>query len=225
MTGRDESGESKGVLSMDERVKRMAEGRARAKRLREEEDARLEQEEIEEKERLERERIAAEEKKAEMKRREQLARAELNRFELHYNMLMALLTEMREFAKRKQDGPVTPMKIEMISRRLDELREILKNEEIFPFLETLDGDRVPCNSDVVLILAQYEVAMESHARGRYDWKPTSKSQRNWSIAKSFLDKFAASIPPVEIGKAGELDDLLNDRKFVDLLKDLSDPSE
>lgn len=198
MTGHDESGESKGSLSKDERVKRMAEGRTRAKRLREEEDARLE-----------RERIAAEEEKAEMKRREKLALAELSRFELHYDMLMALLTEMREFAKRKQDGPVTPMKIEMISRRLDELREILKDEEIFPFLEKLDGDRVPCNSDVVLILAQYEVAMESHARGRYVWKPKGKDQGSWSLAKNFLDKLAPSTPPAESSKAGELDDLLN----------------
>lgn len=225
MTGHDESGESKVPPSKDERVKRMAEGRARAKRLREEEEARLEQEEIEEEKRLERERIAVEEEKAEMKRREKLALAELSRFELHYNMLMALLTEMREFAKRKQDGPVTPMKIEMISSRLDELREILKDEEIFPFLEKLDGDRVPCNSDVVLILAQYEVAMETHARGRYVWKPIGKGQRSWSTAKSFLDKFAPSTPPAESGKAGELDELLNDTNLDELLKNLSDSNK
>jgi hypothetical protein len=117
------------------------------------------------------------------------------------------------------------MKIEMISRRLDELREILKDEEIFPFLEKLDGDRVPCNSDVVLILAQYEVAMESHARGRYVWKPMGKSQRRWSIAKSFLDKLAPSTPPAESGKAVELDDLLDGPKLDELLKNLSDPNE
>lgn len=222
---RDESGESKVPLSKDELVKRMAEGRARAKRLREEEEARLEQEEIEEEKRLEREHIAAEEEKAEMKRRETLALAELSRFKLHYDMLMALLTEMREFAKRKQDGPVTPMKIEMISRRLDELREILKDEEIFPFLERLDGDRIPCNSDVVLLLAQYEVAMESHARGRYVWKPIGKGQRSWSIAKSFLNKFATSTPPAESGKARELDDLLSDPGVDELLKNLSGPNE
>jgi hypothetical protein len=218
VTGHDESGESKEPLSSDERVKRRAEGRVRAKRLREEE-------EIEEKERVVRERIAAEEEKAEMERRKKLALAELSRFELHYDMLMALLTEMREFAKRKQDGPVTPMKIEMISRRLDELREILKDEVIFPFLEKLDGDRVPCNSDVVLILAQYEVAMESHARGRYVWKPLGKSQRSWSIAKSFLDNFAPLTPPAESGKAGDFDDLLNGPNLDELLKSLPDPYE
>jgi hypothetical protein len=218
VTGHDESGESMEPLSTDERVKRMAQGRARAKQLRE-------QEEIEEEKRLERKRIAAEEEKAEMKRRETLALAELSRFELHYDMLMALLTEMREFAKRKQDGPVTPMKIEMISRRLDELREILKDEEIFPFLENLDGDRVPCNSDVVLILAQYEVAMESHARGRYAWSPKGKSQRNWSIAKGFLDKFASSTPPAEGGKAGELHDIFAGPNFGDILNNLFDPNE
>jgi hypothetical protein len=214
MTGYDESGESKEPLSKDERIKRMAEGRARAKRLREEEEARLEQEEIEKEKRLE-----------QMKRREKLALAELSRFELHYDMLMALLTEMREFAKRKQDVPVTPMKIEMISRRLDELREILKDEAIFPFLENLDGDRVPCNSDVVMILAQYEVAMENHARGRYVSKPIGKGQRSWSIAKGFLDKFAPSTPPAESSRAGELDDLLNNPSLDELLKNLADQSE
>lgn len=224
MTGHDESGEPKEPLSKEELVKRMAEGRAKAKRLREEDEARLEQEEMEEEERLERERIAAEEKKAEMKRREELVLAKLSRFELHYDMLMALLTEMREFAKRKQDGPVTPMKIEMISRRLDELREILKDEEIFPFLEKLDSDRVPCNSDVVLILAQYEVAMESHARGRYTWKPMGKSQRRWSIAKSFLDKFAPSTLLAESGKTGELSDSFN-LNLDELFKNLPDSDE
>jgi hypothetical protein len=209
VTGHDESGESKELLSKDERLKRMSEGRARAKRSREEEE-----------ERLERERVAAEEEKAEMKRREKLALAELSRFELHYDMLMALLTEMREFAKRKQDGPVTPMKIEMISRRLDELREILKDEEIFPFLEKLDSDRVPCNSDVVLILAQYEVAMESHARERYVWKPKGKNQRSWSIARSLLDKLSSSTPPAESSKAGKLDDPpnLNYSNFDDFFR-------
>jgi hypothetical protein len=184
---------------MDDRLKRMAEGKERAKKQREEEAARLERvrgEEAdrlerkreEEAARLERERIAAEEKRAEMERRMTIAQAALDRFQLHYDMLMALLTEMREFAKRKQDGIITPVKVEMINRRLDELREILKDEEIFPFLEKLDMDRLPSNSDVVLVLGQYAVAMESHARGRYVDKPKGLNQKIWTVASSFLEQ-------------------------------------
>jgi hypothetical protein len=76
-------------------------------------------------------------------------------FEIVSPLLTSTLYEMREFSKKKQDGVLNTLKVKMINRLLDSSLKILKNEDSIVFLEKLDEDTLPQNSDVVLILSQF----------------------------------------------------------------------
>jgi hypothetical protein len=58
------------------------------------------------------------------------------------------------------------MKMMMANRVLAPIKEILKNEPSYGFLDILNEDDMPTNSDLVLIISQYEKAM-SNFREKY----------------------------------------------------------
>lgn len=80
-----------------------------------------------------------------------------------YNLLIDMLKSQRKefdlLSKKKADGQLNPMKIKMANRVLEPLKELFKNEESYKFLDILDEDEIPTNSDVVLIISQYETAI------------------------------------------------------------------
>lgn len=80
-------------------------------------------------------------------------------FDRLYPMITAILKEMREFAKKKPDDVINKLKVSMINRLLNDIKESLKSEETNNYLDLIDEDSLPSNSDVVLILSQYEAAM------------------------------------------------------------------
>ena len=59
----------------------------------------------------------------------------------------------------------------MANRVLEPLKELLKHEESHKFLDTLNEDELPTNSDVVLVISQYETAIDKF-RSRYTGVPT-----------------------------------------------------
>ncbi len=82
----------------------------------------------------------------------------------NYKLLKEILhSQRKEFdllSKKKADGQLNPMKIKMANRALEPLKEIFKHEESYKFLDTLNEDEMPTYSDVVLIISQYETAIE-----------------------------------------------------------------
>ena len=76
-------------------------------------------------------------------------------------MLDSALSEMREFSKKKQDGIVSATKIKILNRLLSDIRGVLENERSVTYLEPLNEDELPQNSDAVLILGQYGAALKS----------------------------------------------------------------
>ena len=80
-----------------------------------------------------------------------------------YNLLVDMLHSQRiEFdllSRKKTDGQLNPMKIKMINRVLEPLNELFKHEDSYKFLDTLNEEDMPTNSDVVLIISQYETAI------------------------------------------------------------------
>ena len=88
----------------------------------------------------------------------------------NYSLLMDMLHAQRqEFAllsKKKSDGPLNKMKIKMVNRVIEPLNELLINEPSHKFLDVLNEDEMPTNSDVVLIISQYEKALQNF-RNRY----------------------------------------------------------
>src|ERR1700759_5095128 len=74
-------------------------------------------------------------------------------------MLEAAHREMSELSKKKQDGIVNNLKIKMLNRLLSELSKVIENDPSYTFVDMLDEETLPQNSDVVLILSQWRAAL------------------------------------------------------------------
>ncbi len=86
---------------------------------------------------------------------------DVERFRFLSPMLDSALFEMREFAKKKQDGIVSATKIKILNRLLTDVKDIVKQEESASYLDMLSEEDLPQNSDAVLILGQYRAALNS----------------------------------------------------------------
>ncbi len=90
----------------------------------------------------------------------------IENYELLKDMLHSQKEEFDLLSKKKADGQLNPMKIKMVNRVLEPLKELFLHESSHKFLDTLDQNEIPTNSDVVLIISQYESAIHNF-RSRY----------------------------------------------------------
>lgn len=97
-----------------------------------------------------------------------------------YSLLKDMLKSQRKefdlLSKKKPDDHLNKIKIKMVNRVLEPLNEILKHESSHKFLDILEEDDMPTNSDVVLIISQYETAI-SEFKDKYYVKDKYKSER------------------------------------------------
>ena len=75
-------------------------------------------------------------------------------------LLQSMLGEFQELSKKKPDSALNKRKVEIVNRLLREVHEILQGEPTSTYLDLLDEDDLPQNSDAVLILSQTVAAME-----------------------------------------------------------------
>jgi len=110
-----------------------------------------------------------------------------------YQLLKDILcSQKKEFdllSRKKAEGQLNPMKIKIANRVLEPLKELFKHEEVHKFLDTLNEDEMPTNSDVVLILSQYETAIDEFKNNYY---VTDKYKRyaRWMTQEFPPDYFA-----------------------------------
>ena len=83
----------------------------------------------------------------------------IEEYKLLKGMLEAQGEELGILSKKKSDEQLNKMKIKIVNRVLEPLNELLKNESSHPFLDILNEEDMPTNSDVVLIISQYEKAL------------------------------------------------------------------
>ena len=87
-----------------------------------------------------------------------------------YEMLVPLLHEMqielKELSKKKQDEKLNELKVKMVNRVLTQIKDLLQNEPTAEFLDLLDNETLPSNSDAVLILSQFDAALQAF-KGKY----------------------------------------------------------
>jgi hypothetical protein len=81
-------------------------------------------------------------------------------------MLNSQRHEFNLLSKKNPDVQLNLMKVKMVNRVLGPLNEILKHEPSHKFLDILSEVDLPSNSDVVLIISQYETAI-SEFRNKY----------------------------------------------------------
>ena len=90
-------------------------------------------------------------------------------FEVTMPLLQAMYREFKELSKKKPEGVVGTAKIKIVNRLLVKCQEVLEAEPSIDYLDTLDEDDVPQNSDVVLMLSQYVAAMQQFRSKYYQW--------------------------------------------------------
>lgn len=84
-----------------------------------------------------------------------LTEAQVKQYETIYPLLSSTYEEMKSLSSKKQDGVLNHFKVKNLNRLIDTARELLKNETVLEYLEKLDEETLPQNSDVVLMLCQY----------------------------------------------------------------------
>ena len=87
---------------------------------------------------------------------------DVKKFEMLYPMVQSDLDEIRELSKKKQDEPLNKFKVKTINKKLDQIKDILKNEPTIDYIELLDEDTFPSNSDAVLMMSQFIKALAQY---------------------------------------------------------------
>ena len=98
-----------------------------------------------------------------------------------------ILSEMRELSKKKPDATLNKNKVEIINRILRDLGSILGQEPEGKYLDLLDDDDLPQNSDAVLVMVQYETALSAFGR-RY--RGSIGGHRGW-ITKERISEYSS----------------------------------
>lgn len=100
---------------------------------------------------------------------------QIEKFKMLSELLSSIYLEMKEFSKKKPDEPLNTFKVKNINRVLTQLKDLLVNEPTIGFLDLLDDETLPTNSDAILIIGQFEASMK-----RFKNKYTDE-YRNWNI--------------------------------------------
>jgi hypothetical protein len=95
-------------------------------------------------------------------------------------LLNAMHQEFKELSRKKPDAVLSKSKIQIVNRLLESCRKVLEAEPSLQFLDLINEDNVPQNSDVVLMLSQYVAAIEQF-RSTYHRKDGTDafSHRRW----------------------------------------------
>jgi hypothetical protein len=83
-------------------------------------------------------------------------------FAMLYKLADSIYTEMKEFSKKKPDDLLNTFKVKNVNRVLEKLKDFLKNEPTIEFLDLLDEETLPSNSDAILIIGQYKAALDNY---------------------------------------------------------------
>lgn len=75
------------------------------------------------------------------------------------SMLNVVLAEMQVLSKSKPNDALNEFKVKGINKILSKIKDLLSDEPTIEFLEILDEETMPKNSDAVLMLVQFKSAM------------------------------------------------------------------
>lgn len=87
-------------------------------------------------------------------------------FKMLSELTNSIYTETKEFSKKKPDDALNAFKVKNINRVLKQIIDFLKTEPTVSFLDLLDDETLPSNSDAILIIGQFKAAMDNF-RSKY----------------------------------------------------------
>ena len=89
------------------------------------------------------------------------SKADVMKFIMMYDFLESAYVEMKDFSKKNPDGALNDNKVKRLNQILKDIKDILVDEPTASYLDILDDEMLPSNSDVVLTMSQYRSAMEN----------------------------------------------------------------
>jgi hypothetical protein len=96
-------------------------------------------------------------------------KAQAEQFDMLFPILDSVFIEIKELSKKKQDGALNELKVKMTNRVLAKVKSILNDDPTLEFLDLLDEEVFPTNSDAVLIISQFRAAMRQYREKHYVW--------------------------------------------------------
>lgn len=94
---------------------------------------------------------------------------QVEQFDMLFPILDSVFNEIKELSKKKQDGALNELKVKMTNRVLAKVKSILNDDPTVEFLDLLDEQVFPTNSDAVLIISQFKAAMQQYKNKHYGW--------------------------------------------------------
>ena len=113
-----------------------------------------------------------------------LTEATVEQFRMLSQLLSSIYLEMKEFSKKKPDEPLNAFKVKNVNRILEQVKSILTNEPTISFLDMLDDETLPTNSDAILVIAQFKASMK-----RFSDKNTNDYGRWYTVENPSADKY------------------------------------
>ena len=101
-------------------------------------------------------------------------------YNLIYYMFHSAYMEMRELTKKTPKETLSPIKIKMLNRILEKIRDFLSKEPAIDFLDLIDGDSLPSTSDTLLLMSQYAGAIENYYKKHYTGIGDNKIHPNFT---------------------------------------------
>ena len=101
-------------------------------------------------------------------------------YNLIYYMFHSAYLEMRELTKKTPKETLSPIKIKMLNRILEKIRDFLSKEPAIDFLDLIDGDSLPSTSDTLLLMSQYAGAIENYYKKHYTGIGDNKIHPNFT---------------------------------------------
>jgi hypothetical protein len=98
-------------------------------------------------------------------------------------LLTAMFREFQEASRKKPEAVLNKRKVEIVNRLLRDIMSVVEGESTRAYLDLLDEDDLPQNSDVVLILGQAVAAMETF-KEKYFRYMSSLSGSAWATPKN-----------------------------------------
>ena len=106
--------------------------------------------------------------------------AQIAEYEIVVPFLRATYNEISDLSKKKQDGVLNKLKVDMINRILKRTKTALSEESGIEFLELLDDITLPSNSDAALILRTFLAATEKFQDKYIRWDKKLSGKRWFS---------------------------------------------
>ena len=92
------------------------------------------------------------------------SKADVMKYIMLYDFLESAYVEMKDFSKKNPDSLLNERKVKSLNRILKDVKGILASEPTVFYMDILDEEMLPSNSDVVLTMSQYRSALENYRK-------------------------------------------------------------